>query len=53
MYLFQCFHLPNTIEHGAVREYPYVNIRHNNVVEVTFLLIGEKQVWHPHPLSVS
>lgn len=40
--------LPNTVQDGTVWKYSDVNVRHDDVVEVAFLLVGEEQVRHPH-----
>ena len=44
--------LPNTIEDGAVREDPDVNIGNDNVVEMSLSLVGEEQIWHPNFVGI-
>lgn len=43
--------LPDTVQYRAVRKYSNVHIWHNDIVKVTFLLIGEEQIRHPHPVG--
>ena len=38
----KCNNLPNTIQDPAIRENPYVNIGHDDVVEVAFSLVREE-----------
>lgn len=45
--------LPNTVQDGTVWKYSDVNVRHDDVVEVAFLLVGEEQVRHPHSVRFS
>lgn len=42
--------LPNTVQYGSVRENSDIDIRHNNVMRVAFLLVGEEKIRHPYPV---
>lgn len=40
--------LPYAVENGAVWEDADVDVRHDDVVEMSFPFIGEEQIGHPH-----
>lgn len=42
----------NAVQHRAVRKDPNVHVRHDDVVEVTLLLVGEEQIGHPHAVRL-
>lgn len=42
----------DTVEDRAEGEYPDVDVRHDDVVEVSLLLVGEEQIRHPHSVCL-
>jgi hypothetical protein len=43
---------PYAVENGAVRKDAYVYVGHDDVVEMTLLLVGEEQIRHPDAISL-
>lgn len=40
--------VPDTVEYFAVGEDSDVNVGHDNVVKMSFTLVGKEQIWHPY-----